>query len=158
VCRFHVVTGWRCTNKLSLMAPLLECHAASGHHLQSFVSVLLDWLPWFITEGKLAAIFIKPSLGVSIWPVIYYTPTSFLAPSNTIKLSGIIITVPSFWYIFFGQSYMWLANDSNRARYLWMNDLSGPYALHISSTMSTAFGPEGSFVSQGRHCMRHLSF
>jgi hypothetical protein len=26
----------------------------------------------FITEGKLAAIFIKPSLGVSNWPVIYY--------------------------------------------------------------------------------------
>jgi hypothetical protein len=48
----------------------------------------------FITEGKLAAIFIKPSLGVSNWPVIYfinYTPTSFLAPfitapSNAIKM------------------------------------------------------------------------
>jgi hypothetical protein len=40
----------------------------------------------FITEGKLAAIFIKPSLGVSNWPVIYfinYTPTSFLAPFLT---------------------------------------------------------------------------
>jgi hypothetical protein len=40
----------------------------------------------FITEGKLAAIFIKPSLGVFNWPVIYfinYTPTSFLAPFNT---------------------------------------------------------------------------
>jgi hypothetical protein len=40
----------------------------------------------FITEGKLAAIFIKPSLGVSNWLVIYiinYTPTSFLAPFNT---------------------------------------------------------------------------
>jgi hypothetical protein len=39
----------------------------------------------FITEGKLAAIFIKPSLGVSNWSVIYfinYTPTSFLAPSS----------------------------------------------------------------------------
>jgi hypothetical protein len=39
----------------------------------------------FITEGKLAAIFIKPSLGVSNWPVIYfinYTPTSFLEPSS----------------------------------------------------------------------------
>jgi hypothetical protein len=35
----------------------------------------------FITEGKLAAIFIKPSLGVSNWPVIYIIntepPTSF---------------------------------------------------------------------------------
>jgi hypothetical protein len=42
--------------------------------------------PSFITEGKLAAIFIKPSLGVSNWPVIYfinYMPTSFLAPSIT---------------------------------------------------------------------------
>jgi hypothetical protein len=38
----------------------------------------------FITEGKLAAIFITPSLGVSNWPVIYIIntepPTSFLAP------------------------------------------------------------------------------
>jgi hypothetical protein len=28
--------------------------------------------PWFLTEGKLAAIFIKPFLGVSNWPVIYF--------------------------------------------------------------------------------------
>jgi hypothetical protein len=40
----------------------------------------------FITEEKLAAIFIKPSLGVSNWPVIYYTfphqlgNRSFLSP------------------------------------------------------------------------------
>jgi hypothetical protein len=38
----------------------------------------------FITEGKLAAIFITPSLGVPNWPVIYIIntkpPTSFLAP------------------------------------------------------------------------------
>jgi hypothetical protein len=40
----------------------------------------------FITEGKLAAIFIKPSLGVSNWPVIYYIlpyqlgSRSFLSP------------------------------------------------------------------------------
>jgi hypothetical protein len=35
-------------------------------------------IPWFRTEGKLAVIFIKPSLGVPNWPVIYfinYTPT-----------------------------------------------------------------------------------
>jgi hypothetical protein len=40
----------------------------------------------FVTEGKLAAIFIKPSPGVSNWPVIYiinYTPTSYLALFNT---------------------------------------------------------------------------
>jgi hypothetical protein len=36
----------------------------------------------FITEGKLATIFIKPSLGVSNWPVIYYTQSSFLASSS----------------------------------------------------------------------------
>jgi hypothetical protein len=43
----------------------------------------------FITEGKLAAVLIKPSLGVSNWPVIYfinYTPTSSLA---------LFITAPS---------------------------------------------------------------
>jgi hypothetical protein len=39
----------------------------------------------FITEGKLAAIFIKPSLGVSNWPVIFTSSTNtnnFLAPSS----------------------------------------------------------------------------
>jgi hypothetical protein len=43
-------------------------------------------IPWFRTEGKLAAVLIKPSLGVPNWPVIYfinYTPTSFLAPFIT---------------------------------------------------------------------------
>jgi hypothetical protein len=38
----------------------------------------------FITEGKLAAIFITPSLGVPNWPVIYIIntepPRSFLVP------------------------------------------------------------------------------
>jgi hypothetical protein len=39
----------------------------------------------FITEGKIAAIFIKPSLGVSNWPVILLhqqTQSSFLASSS----------------------------------------------------------------------------
>jgi hypothetical protein len=27
--------------------------------------------PWFLTEGKLAAVLITPSLGVPNWPVIY---------------------------------------------------------------------------------------
>jgi hypothetical protein len=44
-------------------------------------SYWIDYLG-FITEGKLAAIFIKPSLGVSNWPVIYYTQSSFLASSS----------------------------------------------------------------------------
>jgi hypothetical protein len=48
-------------------------------------SYWIDYLG-FITEGKLVAIFIKPSLGVSNWPVIYYTfprqlgNRSFLSP------------------------------------------------------------------------------
>jgi hypothetical protein len=41
----------------------------------------------FKTEGKLAAIFIKPSLGVSNWPVIYFIN---YMPSNRIKFSGTI--------------------------------------------------------------------
>jgi hypothetical protein len=53
----------------------------------------------FITEGKLAAILIKPSLGVSNWPVIYfinYTPTSSLAlfitaPSKAISVLCIYV-------------------------------------------------------------------
>jgi hypothetical protein len=49
----------------------------------------------FITEGKLGAIFIKPSLGVSNWSVIYfinYTPTSFLAPSSPRHHTAAVIT------------------------------------------------------------------
>jgi 16S rRNA U1498 N3-methylase RsmE len=41
-----------------------------------------------------------------------------------------------------------LANDSNKARYSWPNDLFRPYTLLVSSTMSIAFGPEGSFMPQ----------
>jgi hypothetical protein len=43
----------------------------------------------FITEGKIAAIFIKPFLGVSNWPVIFTLST------NANKFSGTIITAPS---------------------------------------------------------------
>jgi hypothetical protein len=47
----------------------------------------IDYLG-FITEGKLAAIFIKPSLGVSNWRVIYFINYK---PSNAIKtFSGTI--------------------------------------------------------------------
>jgi hypothetical protein len=51
----------------------------------------------FITEEKLAAIFIKPSLGVSKWPVIYfinYTPTSFLAPFITALSTSFLAPLP----------------------------------------------------------------
>jgi hypothetical protein len=32
--------------------------------------------PWFYTEGRLAAVLITPSFGVSNWAVIYKIPTS----------------------------------------------------------------------------------
>jgi hypothetical protein len=41
----------------------------------------------FITEGKLAALFIKPSLGVSNWPVIYIINCT---PAKHHKFSGTI--------------------------------------------------------------------
>jgi hypothetical protein len=53
--------------------------------------------PWFLTEEKLAAIFIKPSLGVSNWPVIYfinYTPTSSLALFDTAPSTSFLAPLP----------------------------------------------------------------
>jgi hypothetical protein len=41
--------------------------------------------PWFLTEGKLAAVLITPSLGVPNWSVIYIINT---APSS--KFSGTV--------------------------------------------------------------------
>jgi hypothetical protein len=41
--------------------------------------------------------FIKPSLGVSNWPVIYiinYTPTSFLSPFNTAPSTSFLAPLP----------------------------------------------------------------
>jgi hypothetical protein len=49
-------------------------------------SYWIDYLG-FITERKLATIFIKPSLRVSNWPVIYFINYT---PSNAIKFSGTI--------------------------------------------------------------------
>jgi hypothetical protein len=51
----------------------------------------------FVTEEKLAAIFIKPSLGVSNWPVIYiinYTPTISLALLNTASSTSFLAPLP----------------------------------------------------------------
>jgi hypothetical protein len=51
----------------------------------------------FVTKGKLAAIFIKPSLGVSNWPVIYfinYTPTSSMALFNTAPPTSFLAPLP----------------------------------------------------------------
>jgi hypothetical protein len=68
------------------MTTLLECHAASGHHLLEYCLFPTGRLNLgFITERKLAAIFIKTSLGVSNWPVILLhqqTQSSFIASSS----------------------------------------------------------------------------
>jgi hypothetical protein len=56
-------------------------------------SYWIDYLG-FITEGKLAAIFIKPSLGVSNWPVFFTSST------NANKFSDTIITVPSIHFVY----------------------------------------------------------
>jgi hypothetical protein len=53
-------------------------------------SYWIDYLG-FITEGKLATIFTKPSLGVSNWLVIFTSST------NANKFSGTNITTPSMW-------------------------------------------------------------
>jgi hypothetical protein len=51
----------------------------------------------FVTEEKLAAIFIKPSLGVSNWLVIYFinnTPTSSLALFITAPSTSFLALLP----------------------------------------------------------------
>jgi hypothetical protein len=60
-------------------------------------SYWIDYLG-FVTEGKLAAIFIKPSLGVSNWPVIYfisYTPSNanktFCGTIHHRAISGVVL-------------------------------------------------------------------
>jgi hypothetical protein len=70
--------------------------------LASITSLSLPFSYWidnlgFVTEGKLAAIFIKPSLGVSNWPVIYfinYTPTIFLASFITAPSTSFLAPLP----------------------------------------------------------------
>jgi hypothetical protein len=43
------------------MAPLLECHEASKHHLFEFGFFLDTIKPWFLTEGKFSTVLIIPS-------------------------------------------------------------------------------------------------
>jgi hypothetical protein len=70
----------------------------------------------FITEGKLAAIFIKPSLGVSNWPVIYYIfphqfgTRNFLSPLPWIEEEAPTPSSPRhqqvFWHRCWGLNYI----------------------------------------------------
>jgi hypothetical protein len=63
----------------------------------------------FITEGKVAAIFIKPSLGVSNWPVIFTSST------NANKFSGTIITATSLGSTALEERRVVMKNASSRA-------------------------------------------
>jgi hypothetical protein len=68
-------------------------------------SYWIDYLG-FITEGKLAAIFIKPSLGVSNWLVIYYIfpcqlgSRSFLSPLPSIEEEAFTPSSPRHQQVF----------------------------------------------------------
>jgi hypothetical protein len=76
------------------MAPLLEHHVASGHHLQLYFGLLLDWLPWFLTEGKTCC-YIHHTLllgfptGRPFTSLIIHTIT---APSVSTRLQWLMIT------------------------------------------------------------------
>jgi hypothetical protein len=78
VCRFHIAAsaklrlGRGAIYKLSRGVVKLP-----SINLQKFGSFSY-WFdkPWFHTEGRLTAVLITPSLGVSNWAVIYKTPIS----------------------------------------------------------------------------------
>jgi hypothetical protein len=78
VCRFHVAAGAKLRPGLGAIYKLSRADAKlAGINLVKFGSFSY-WFdkPWFHTEGRLAAMLITPSLGVSNWAVIYKTPTS----------------------------------------------------------------------------------
>jgi hypothetical protein len=80
--------GWQ--NKALDEAPYKLSRAVAK--LASITLAFSYWIdiPWFCTEEKLAAIFIKPSLGVPNGHLLHhYTPTSSLA---------LFITAPSYIY------------------------------------------------------------
>jgi hypothetical protein len=73
VCRFHVAAGEKLyADKQFIWRPCPECHEARKHHLLKFGFLLLvQFNLGFITEERLAAVLITPSLEVPNWPVIY---------------------------------------------------------------------------------------
>jgi hypothetical protein len=78
VCRFHVAAGAKLRPGLGAIYKLSGAVAnLASINLRKFgsFSYWFDKL-WFHSEGRLAAVLIKPSLGVSYWAVIYKTPTS----------------------------------------------------------------------------------
>jgi hypothetical protein len=78
VCRFDVAAGAKLRPRRGAIYKLSGVVAKlASINLLKFGSFSY-WFdkPWFHTEGRLAAMLITPSLGVSNWAVIYKTPTS----------------------------------------------------------------------------------
>jgi hypothetical protein len=57
--------------------------------------------PWFLTEGKLAAVLITPSLGVPNWPVIYIINTAPSKAYDKVKWSFLQQVLRIFPYFIF---------------------------------------------------------
>jgi hypothetical protein len=96
VCRFHVAAGAKLRPGLGAIYKLSGGVAKlASINLLKFGS-LSYWFdkPWYYTEGRLVAMLITPSLGVSKWPVIYKTPTS--TPHHQVSTSESMIPRPYF--------------------------------------------------------------
>jgi hypothetical protein len=80
VCRFHIAVGAKLPTEQGAIHKLSEAVAKLvSINLWKFASFSYCFdKTWFHTEGRLAAVLITPSLGVSNWAVIYKTPTSTL--------------------------------------------------------------------------------
>jgi hypothetical protein len=78
VCRFHVAAGTKLRPGQGAIHTLFGAVVKlASINLRKF-GYFSYWFdkPWFHTEGRLAAVLIIPSLGVSNWAVIYKNPTS----------------------------------------------------------------------------------
>jgi hypothetical protein len=86
-----------CTSKLSGAIVQSVTKLASITFLSLALSYWIDYLG-FITEGKLAAVLITPSLGVPNWLVIYIINT---APSGRFTSLSCLVVILSLVYIQF---------------------------------------------------------
>jgi hypothetical protein len=91
VCRFHIAAGAKLRPVQGAIYKLFGAVAnLASINLQKFGSFSY-WFdkPWYHTEGRLAAVLITPSLGVSNWAVIYKTPTS--TPHHHLSLALLVL-------------------------------------------------------------------
>jgi hypothetical protein len=88
MCRFHVAAGAKLRPRLGaiykLSGAVMKLASINLWKFGSF-SYWFD-KPWFHTEGRLAAMLITPSFGVSNWAVIYKTPTSIPHHQTCIRI------------------------------------------------------------------------